>query len=244
MISFVVLIPARLASTRLPNKPIIDIMGESLIERTWGQAVKAVSKEKVYVLTDDEIIVTHCIVRGIQVVLTSKECLTGTDRIAEFAEKHPFDFYINVQGDEPLVNPIDIEKIIAELELNSEVILNGYTEIFEEEDFRSLTIPKVVFRPDGRLLYMSRGAVPNNKLDKFVKAYKQVCIYAFPRKSLLEFAFIKSKTSLEEIEDIEILRFLEMGYEVRMIELSGDSIAVDVPEDIDKVVQRLSQKHI
>lgn len=214
-------------------------MGESLIERTWGQVVKAVSKEKVYVLTDDKTIVTHCRNRGIQVVLTSKECLTGTDRIAEFAEKHPFDFYINVQGDEPLINPIDIEKIIAELKSNSELIINGYTEIFEEGDFRNLNIPKVVFRPDGRLLYMSRGAVPNNKLDKFVKAYKQVCIYAFPRKPLLEFASVKSKTSFEEIEDIEILRFLEMGYDVRMIELSGESIAVDTPEDVEKVIKRL-----
>lgn len=240
MKSFVVVIPARLASTRLPNKPLIDIAGKSLIERTWGQVIKAVAEEKVFVLTDDEQIVSHCQAKGIQVIMTSKDCLTGTDRVAEFAKKNHFDYYINVQGDEPLMNPNDISDVISALDELEEEIINGYTVIDNETDYRSLTIPKVVFRPDGRLLYMSRGAIPNNKKDKFIKAYKQVCIYAFPKKALLEFASETKKTELEDIEDIEILRFLELGYDVKMIQLSNDSIAVDVPEDIDKVLLKLA----
>lgn len=241
MKSYIVVIPARLASTRLPNKPLIDIAGKSLIERTWEQVVKAVSKEKVFVLTDDELIITHCEERGIQVKLTSKKCLTGTDRVAEFAAKYHFDYYINVQGDEPLMNPDDISKIISELDQAAEdEIINGFAAIHTESDFRSLTIPKVVFRPDGRLLYMSRGAIPSNKKDKFIKGFKQVCVYAFPKNALIQFAVEKNKTALEDIEDIEILRFLELGYDVKMIGLSSDSIAVDVPEDIDKVFQRLT----
>jgi 3-deoxy-manno-octulosonate cytidylyltransferase (CMP-KDO synthetase) len=240
MKSYVVVIPARLASTRLPNKPLIEIAGKSLIERTWGQVVKSVSREKVYVLTDDELIVTHCKKKGIQVMLTSKECLTGTDRVAEFASKYHFDYYINVQGDEPLMNPNDIGKIILELN-HSDEIINGYTPIINESDYRSLTIPKVVFRPDGRLLFMSRAPIPNNKKNLFINAFKQVCVYAFPKKALLDFASKINKTMLEEIEDIEILRFLELGYDVKMIELSDESIAVDVPEDIEKVMKRLSK---
>lgn len=240
MKSYVVVIPARLASTRLPNKPLIDIAGKSLIERTWGQVIKAVAKEKVFVLTDDELIISHCQAKGIQAMLTSKDCLTGTDRVAEFAKHHHFDYYINVQGDEPLMNPNDIGDVISALDNVEEEIINGYAVIDNESDFRSLTIPKVVFRPDGRLLYMSRGAIPNNKKDEFIKAFKQVCVYAFPKKALLKFASEKNKTHLEEIEDIEILRFLELGYDVKMIKLSSDSIAVDVPEDIEKVLLKLS----
>lgn len=243
MKSYVVVIPARLASTRLPNKPLINIVGKSLIERTYLQVIKAIESSKVFVLTDDELIEKHCFEKGIQVVMTSKDCQTGTDRVAEFALKNNFDYYINVQGDEPLMNPKDIERIIEEIENGSEDIINGYSEIDSEQDFRSLTIPKVVFRPDGRLLYMSRAAIPGNKKNEFVKAFKQVCVYAFPKKALLNFYESKSKTFLENIEDIEILRFLELGYEIRMLELSKDSIAVDVEEDIEKVINRLTEKN-
>ena len=241
MKTLAILIPARLASTRLPNKPLIDLLGKSLIERTWLQVVKAVSAEKVFVLTDDDLIVNHCTERGIQVVLTSKECLTGTDRIAEFAIENNFDYYINVQGDEPLMNPEDIKRVIAEINNDRKDIINGFAEIESEEDYRSLTIPKVVFRPDGRLLYMSRAGIPGNKRNEFIKSYKQVCIYAFPKEALIEFYKRNVKTFLEEAEDIEILRFLEMGYEVKMIELSKNSIAVDVPEDLERVINKLQE---
>lgn len=243
MKSYAVVIPARLASTRLPNKPLIEILGMSLIERTYRQVIKAIKPSNVFVLTDDKLIEQHCIEKGIQVVITSVDCLTGTDRVAEFALKSNFDYYINVQGDEPLMNPLDIKKIILEIKKGSEDIINGYAEIDSEEDFRSLTIPKVVFRPDGRLLYMSRSAIPGNKKNEFVRAFKQVCVYAFPKKALLNFYHTKSKTFLENIEDIEILRFLELGYEVRMIELSKDSIAVDVEEDIKKVIIQLNNNN-
>jgi len=241
MKTYVVVIPARLASTRLPNKPLINIAGKSMIQRTWEQVVKAVSMDKVYVLTDEESIVTHCLERKIQVELTSKDCLTGTDRVAEFALKYHYDYYINVQGDEPLTNPEDILKVIREIEMDTSDIINGYAEIDNENDYISVTIPKVVFRPDNRLLYMSRSAIPGNKNKQLIKAFKQVCIYAFPKNALLHFYKTQSKTFLEYIEDIEILRFLELGYEVKMIEMSKDSIAVDVPNDIEKVLKRLKE---
>ena len=235
----IVVIPARMKSTRLPGKPLVDILGKSLVQRTYEQCIKAIEKERVYVATDDDAIRIHCEERGMQVVMTSPDCLTGTDRVAEVAEQIEADYYINVQGDEPLINPGDILAVEQAIEKYSGEIINGYAPIEDEESYRSLTIPKVVCRPDGRLLYMSRSPIPGNKQNEFIKSWKQVCVYAFPKKALQAFSGSKQKTELEEMEDLEILRFLEMGYEVRMIPLSKESIAVDTPEDVEKVIEKI-----
>jgi len=233
----VAVIPARLASTRLPEKPLIDINGKSVLRRTHDQCVKAVDKEKTYVATDSKKIYSHCEDYGINVVMTSTECLTGTDRVAEFSKIIDADYYVNVQGDEPIINPEDIRTIIdvVKSDGNSNKIYNGYSSIDDKREYESLSIPKVVMREDKRLLYMSRSPIPGNKEGEFKKAWKQICIYGFPKEALNTFAKHKSKTELESVEDIEILRFLESGFEVSMVELSGTSIAVDTPEDVEKV---------
>lgn len=236
---YIVIIPARYASSRLPGKPLIDIKGKSLLQRTYEQCLKAVSSEKLYVATDDQRIVDHCVEHGMQYVLTSSSCLTGTDRIAEVAEQIKMDYYINVQGDEPLINPEDIKKVIESVALYPGEVINGFAPILTAEDYFSLTVPKVVCRPDGRLLYMSRSPVPGNKKNEFIKSWRQVCVYAFPRQSLFEYAGLGKKTELEEMEDLEIIRFLELGYEIRMLALSTDSIAVDTPADVEKVIKVL-----
>ena len=238
MRDFIIVIPARLQSTRLPRKPLVDILGKSLIERTYNQCIKAVERDLVYVATDSEIIKEHCEQKGIQVVMTSEKALTGTDRVYEVSEKIAAKYYINVQGDEPVINPNDIKKIIENIDFDGNSILNGYTEIRDKDSYLSTSTPKVVFRPDGRLLYMSRAPIPGNKNGDFSKAWRQVCIYAFPFKSLKAFNEV-SKTLLEEIEDIEILRFLELNYDVDMLHLSNQSIPVDYPEDIKKVEEYL-----
>jgi 3-deoxy-manno-octulosonate cytidylyltransferase (CMP-KDO synthetase) len=236
MLKYIVVIPARMASSRLPGKPLIDLLGKSLIQRTYEQCIKAVDPALVYVATDDEKIESHCISLGMQVVMTSPDCLTGTDRLAEVANQIDAEYYINVQGDEPLINPLDIMDTIQAIESFPGEVINGYATVSDEDLYRSLSIPKLVFRPDGRLLYMSRSPIPGNKKSVFEKSWRQICVYAFPKIALLAFADIGSKTPLEEQEDIEILRFLEMGYEVRMIPLSDDSIAVDTAEDVEKVI--------
>ncbi len=241
MNKYIVVIPARMASSRLPGKPLIDINGLSLIRRTYLQTIKAVDPGLVYVATDHKDIVAHCNQLGMQVVLTSPDCLTGTDRVAEVAAAIDAEYYINVQGDEPLMNPDDILRTIDAINSFPGDVINGYASVKEGDLYLSLTIPKVVFRPDGRLLYMSRSPIPGNKTGKFIKSWRQVCVYAFPKNALMQFAELKNKTSLEEMEDLEILRFLEMGYEVRMIELSQDSIAVDTPEDVEKVIAVLNK---
>ena len=242
MNEFVVVIPARYESTRLPGKPLINLEGKSMILRTYEKCVKAVGANLVYVATDSEHIKTHCEENNIKVVLTSSTCLTGTDRIAEFAEKVVAKTYINVQGDEPLINPEDITKVLNMAEQFPDEIINGYAPILSKEQYTSLSIPKLVFRPDGRLLYMSRSPIPGNKEADFRKAWRQICVYAFPKSVLFDFAGLADKTTLENEEDIEILRFLELGYEVRMIELSSDSIAIDTPEDAERVREILKNK--
>jgi 3-deoxy-manno-octulosonate cytidylyltransferase (CMP-KDO synthetase) len=242
--NYVVVIPARFKSLRLPGKPLVDIHGKSLLQRTYEQCIKAVKKELVYVATDSVGIYNHCISLNIKVEMTSEDCLTGTDRIAEFSKKVEADVYINVQGDEPLINPNDISKVIEAAKKHPNEIINGYASIVSKTNYYSLTIPKVVFRPDGRLLYMSRSPIPGNKNGVFEKSWRQICVYAFTKKALEDFSSLKRKTVLEQEEDIEILRFLELGYEVRMIELSKDSIAVDTQEDLElvrKIILKMSE---
>lgn len=232
--NYCVIIPARYQSTRLPGKPLVDICGTPMIVRTYQQCIKACPAEKVYVATDDDRIREVCESNGIQYIMTSSDCLTGTDRVAECANYLDADVFINVQGDEPLFNPKDLEILISNIEKYPGEIVNGYCEITNEVFFRSSSVPKVVFRPDGRLLFMSRAAIPSNKELGFEKAWRQVCAYAFPREALKDFSSLSQKTQLESIEDIEILRFLELGWEVRMIELSSESVAVDTPDDVKR----------
>lgn len=239
----IVVIPARMKSSRLPGKPLVDIAGKSLVQRTYEQCIKAIPANRVYVATDDERIKLYCEEFGIQVIMTSESCLTGTDRVAEVSNQIETDYYINVQGDEPLINPKDILDVEKAIEQYEGEIINGYAEVDDAEMWKSLSTPKVVCRHDGRLLYMSRAAIPGNKSGKYKKAWRQVCVYAYPKQALDDFYKTNRKTELEEIEDLEILRFLEMGYDVRMIPLSTDSIAVDHPEDVEKVLRRLNENH-
>ena len=233
----VIVIPARYASTRLPGKPLLEIEGKSILQRTWERCLLAAPPEQVYVATDSTEIEAHARQAGMRVVMTSENCLTGTDRIAEFARQIPADIYINVQGDEPLIPPADIRAVMEEAARHPRDVINGYAPIESAEQHASVTIPKVVLRPDGRLLYMSRAPIPGNKEREFRMGWRQICVYAFPRDALLAFAENGAKTPLEEQEDIEILRFLELGFDVRMIPLSTGSVAVDTPEDLARVRQ-------
>ena len=238
----ILVIPARYASTRFPGKPLIDINGKSMIHRVYDQCKQAIDPSLIYVATDDERIENHCNKLGIQTIMTSSNCKTGTDRVAEVAEKIDADYYINVQGDEPVFNPNDIQNILEILPKANGGIVNGYCEILTREEFFSVSTPKVVFRADERLLYMSRSPIPGNKQKEYRFGYRQVCIYGFPKNALEMIAKNNDKTPFEEQEDIEILRFLELGYDVQMVELSNESIPVDNPEDLEKVLKKLNNE--
>jgi len=231
---YIVVIPARYKSKRLPGKPLANIGGLPMIVRTYNQCAKVVSKDKIVVATDNLKIKNVCDEYNIKSIITSNKCLTGTDRVAEVAKKIKCNFYINVQGDEPFFNPHDLKMLIKQAEKKPNEVINGYTEIKDRKLFFSSSIPKVVFDKKEYLLYMSRGPIPSNKALEFKKSWRQVCAYSFPRKALFDFAKTKNKTPIESLEDIEILRFLEQGYKVKMIKMSNKSLAVDNTEDLEK----------
>jgi 3-deoxy-manno-octulosonate cytidylyltransferase (CMP-KDO synthetase) len=235
MSDYLLIIPARFKSKRLPGKPLLSIKGLQMIIRTFNQCNKIVPKSKILVATDDKRIKKICDEYNINSMVTSTRCLTGTDRIAEVSKKIKKDFYINVQGDEPICNPNDIEKIIKYAKKFPKTIINGYTEIKDKKIFFSESIPKVVFDTNENLLYMSRAPIPSNKKKKFIKAWRQVCIYSFPYGSLKSYASLRKKTPLEFIEDLESNRFLELGYKIKMLKMSNKSMAVDTKEDLVKV---------
>lgn len=240
--NYAVVIPARYGSTRLPGKPLLKIAGREMVLRTWDRTIQAVDQDKVYIATEDKRVADICEAEGAQVVMTSDRCLTGTDRLYEFSEIiGGLDFIINVQGDEPIINPADIMMVIERAKREPDVLWNGFAPITEEREWRSRTIPKVLVGAENKLLYMSRSPVPGNKNDIFDKAWKQICIYSFPVRALQVFGNHGKKTELEEIEDIEILRFLELGFDVRMIQLSGESFAVDTLDDLGEMERRLSR---
>ncbi len=238
-----IIIPARYESGRFPGKPLALIRGRPMIHWVYSRCVESsVPPARIYVATDDDRIALACRLHNIQTVMTSSDCRTGTDRVYEASQQIDADMFINVQGDEPMVKPDDIDLVISAARRDPTVVYNAMCPITSDEDFRNSSIPKVVCRPDGSLLYASRAAIPTTKSCTFVAAFKQVCIYAFPRDALRSFASATKKTPLEAIEDIEILRFIEMGRTVTMVKVSGASIAVDHPEDILRVEAALGAK--
>jgi len=234
-------IPARYESSRFPGKPLAEILGKPMISYVIQIVAKALGNENTYVATDSLIIKNYVESLGIKAVMTSSECLTGTDRLWDFAQKVKADIYINVQGDEPVVDPNDVQKIAKIKAKNINYVINGMCTIQNDEDPRSVNIPKVLATQNGDLVYMSRLPIPGNKSGdiKDIEFKKQVCIYGFTYEELEKFGNYGKKASFEEHEDIEILRFLELGIPVKMVEISKSSIAVDIPSDIKKVEQYL-----
>ncbi|AFI83942.1 3-deoxy-manno-octulosonate cytidylyltransferase [Methylophaga nitratireducenticrescens] len=230
-----IIIPARYESSRFPGKPLALIHNKPMIIRVWERCLESFASINVYVATDDKRIADCCEEYGVNFIMTSSDCLTGTDRVYQAAKKLKLKYIINVQGDEPMVRASDIELVLVELLKQEFSVINAMAVINSEEEFNSVSVPKVVSTPTNLLMYMSRAAIPSNKKQVLVSAYKQVCIYGFHINALDDFSKVKSKTKLESIEDIEILRFLEIGYKVKMVEVDGGTIAVDYPEDLARV---------
>lgn len=239
----VVLIPARYGSSRYPGKPLVPLLGKPMILWVAELAARAVGVENVYVATEDERIVGVVEGAGFQAVVTTDDALTGTDRLAQAAEQIEADIYINVQGDETLVDPADILKVRDAKRAHMDDIVNGFSWISAQEDPHSVNIPKVITNERDELVYMSRVALPGFKDAKCApqRYKKQVCIYAFTQEELAAFRAFGRKSELEHAEDIEILRFLELGKTIRMVETQPGSLAVDVPEDVAKVEAALRQ---
>lgn len=205
-----------------------------IVEKTLG-------KENTYIATDDDRIKNVVESHGYKSVKTSSDCLTGTDRVYDFSKQINADIYVNVQGDEPLLNHVDIQNIIEFKKMNMNSVINGMCSLTSDEDPFNVNIPKVVTNKFNDLLYMSRLALPGIKsIEKGIPDYKkQVCIYAFSQKELEAFGTQKEKALFEGFEDIEVLRFFDLNIPIKMFETSGSSLAVDIPEDVVKVEAEL-----
>lgn len=238
---YLVVIPARLKSTRLANKPLIKINGIPMVIRTFLRCNKIVPKSNIIVATDDIKIVKICTAYKVPSILTSKKCLTGSDRVAEVAKKINARIYINLQGDEPVFPRQDILKFIKEAKKNHNRILNGYCKINNKNQFFSHSVPKVSINQFNELLYMTRAPIPSNKQGLFKSGFRQVCIYSYPKEILKKiYGKKKKKSFLEKNEDIEILRPLEKGYKIKMVKLSNKSISIDTKSDLNRLLKILN----
>ena len=237
----VIVIPARYNSSRFEGKPLAKILGEPMILRVCKLCAEVLDMENIYVATDDTRIKETVEAGGFNVVMTSDAHPTGTDRIAEVASLVDADVYINVQGDEPVIDPNDITQIIEEKIKYPNCVIKGFSKITAEEDPDNLNMVKVVFTESKKMIYMSRSRLPGTKNAHCSDTvyHKAVCIYAFNKEELQAYAKFGRKSDLELIEDIEILRFLDLGIDVRLVETKSFSLAVDEPDDILKV-----EKHI
>ena len=230
----IIVIPARYNSHRLPGKALKDIAGKTMIRRTYERAV--LSEMDAMVVTDDKRIVDECLSHDIPVDIVTAPCFTGTDRVARFAQKVDKKWFINLQGDEPFANPDDILRVARQMDNGDHrEVINGMAKITNPDDLHNISIPKVITQA-GRLLYMTRAPVPYPFSGKNTEYYghQQVCIYGYFKHHLEKFLAQPEKTFYENIEDIEILRFHEMGIPIRMLELAGSPLHVDTIDDLQR----------
>jgi 3-deoxy-manno-octulosonate cytidylyltransferase (CMP-KDO synthetase) len=234
-----VVIPARYGATRLPGKPLAEIDGRPMIWYVWDSARRAELPSRVVVATDDERIAT--VVRGFggEAVLTSPECASGTDRVAEAARGMDEAILINLQGDEPLMHPSVLDAVAAPLVADPGVLMS--TAALPQEDagdYVRASVVKVVVDARGDALYFSRAPIPHYRDTGSGRYRKHLGIYGYRRDFLFRVASLPP-SPLEEAERLEQLRVLQAGYRIRVVDVSYDSVGVDTPEDLEVVEERL-----
>ena len=209
-------IPARYQSSRFPGKPLADICGKPMIWGGYQQCRKVEDFDEGYVATDDDKIFSACTELGVKVIMTSDTHRTGTDRIGEVARKIPADLIVNIQGDEPLLEPATIKAAIEPFYHNPDLqISNLMAKITDPIDVVNCTVPKVITNKEGSGVYLTRATAPYPKRSLDYAYYKQVCVYGFKPEALqfyCDYGMTYGKAKVEAVEDIEILRFIENGY--------------------------------
>lgn len=237
-----VVIPARWKSVRFPGKPIVPLLGVPMIVRVWQRVMQARRVDRCILATDDDRIAEVGRGHGMEVCMTGDDCKTGTDRVAEVAEKIPADIYVNVQGDEPLIEPDAIDAII---EAHVGFAARGIevTNAYVPEDalpFEDTSVHAYLTQTlDDRVLGLSRHPIPYFFKSEVVRC-AHVGMYAFSREALLRFPRL-TQGPIERAESIEMLRYMENGYPLGCIALSSGSRTVDYPEDVAEVERILRQ---
>jgi 3-deoxy-manno-octulosonate cytidylyltransferase (CMP-KDO synthetase) len=238
----VVVIPARYGSTRLPGKPLVSLAGQTMIQRVYDRAKAAKSVHEVIVATDDERIIQAVKSFGGQARMTRQDHRTGTERVAEVAAHVEGDVFVNVQGDEPLLDPTAVDTAVeALLEDEHNAVATVATPIKSPSDIMDPNVVKVVLDFDDNALYFSRAPIPwvrDTKADMQVRHMKHLGLYVFRRDALLEYPTLP-QGELEKIEQLEQLRWMENGTKIRVAEVEHDAVSVDVPEDVARVEKLL-----
>lgn len=238
------MIPARFASTRFPGKPLVEINGKTLIQRTYENTKTCKALDDLVVATDNQKIFDHVKSFGGNVVMTSPKCPTGTERLAEAVSQYypDVDLIINIQGDEPFLEPVVIEKVIESLDSDLVAVMStAVVKITTAEEALSSSVNKCVMDENGNALYFSRNLIPGGHGVKWrpeITYYKHLGIYGYRRDFLLHYAELEP-TPLQLAEDLEQLKVLEHGYRIKVAVVESDSIGVDHPEDIKKIEQLL-----
>jgi 3-deoxy-manno-octulosonate cytidylyltransferase (CMP-KDO synthetase) len=236
----VAVIPARLASTRLPEKVLLRETGKYLIEHVWERVRRVALLDRVVIATDHPRVFEAVQSFGGDVVLTSPEHRSGTDRVAEVVRVLPdADLVVNVQGDEPQIEPLDVEALVRSLEGDPECsIATLVTPIANERDLLAASVVKAVLDSAGRVLYFSRSPIPHGACvgAQPPEAFKHRGIYAYRRRTLLELAALPP-ADLERVERLEQLRWLDAGHRIRAVVTPRDGIGIDTAEDYRRFVQ-------
>jgi 3-deoxy-manno-octulosonate cytidylyltransferase (CMP-KDO synthetase) len=240
----VIVIPARFGSTRLPGKPLVSLAGKPMIQRVYERAKLATLASRVIVATDDERIIKTVESFGGAARMTRTDHRTGTERVAEVAAHEKGDVFVNVQGDEPLLDPVAVDTAInALLEEPAAAIATVATPIKTPADIMDPNVVKTVLDFDNNGIYFSRAPIPwvRDTASKIqVRHLKHLGLYVFQRDALLEYPTLP-QGELERIEQLEQLRWLENGWKIRVAEVEHDAVSVDVPDDVARV-EKLLQK--
>ena len=228
-------IPSRYKSSRFPGKPLADICGKPMVWWVYQEAKKVKCFEQVIVATESKFIVDKCRELGMNVMLTADTHPTGTDRVAEVAQKIDADLYVIIMGDEPLINAEDEERLVESIAENEDADAVMLTEKFKYPvDLANMTTIKLAINDAGDLIFMSRAAIPYPKETIGYSFYKNVGCYAL-RKPALDF-FLRTKPgNIEKAEGIELLRLIENHKRVITVEIESESMAVDTPKDLERI---------
>ncbi|HIE28915.1 TPA: 3-deoxy-manno-octulosonate cytidylyltransferase [Candidatus Poribacteria bacterium] len=245
------IIPARYKSSRFEGKALANILGKPMVQRVYERAVQAETLDDVIVATDDERIF-DCVKKfNGKVVMTSVDCPTGTDRVAEVAaDEHRIfslqdsDIIANVQGDEPLLEPAMLDSMIRPFFADPSLQVSTLAQLISsEQDYRNPNVVKVVTDKNGFAMYFSRAPIPGTKARKWhegIKSYRHIGLYAYKRDCLLKFIKM-SPARFEQIEGLEQLRFLENGIPIKVVETQYSTIGVDTPLDLQRVIEVLKK---
>lgn len=229
-------IPARWESSRFPGKPLAMICGKPMIAWVYERCKQVEELSAVYVATDDDRIYDACRQMGMEVIMTSTEHRTGTDRIGEVAKKVEGELFINIQGDEPLIEPQMIRDLIAAFADENVQYATLRKRITDKAEIEAASTVKVVVDQNEDALYFSRSVIPSLARDEKAAVYRHVGIYGYTREFLQTFVALP-QTPLEKAESLEQLRALEHGYKLRVKKTQYDTIGVDMPEHIARVEQ-------